>query len=54
VSRAKKAKIEITLVEESNGKRNDEIENDIYKEISEGRTIMPWCKYVNDVTVTST
>jgi H2-forming N5,N10-methylenetetrahydromethanopterin dehydrogenase-like enzyme len=47
----KKALIEITLVEESSGKKNDEIANEIFKEISEGATIIPWCKKVNKVAV---
>ncbi len=50
----KKAIIEITLVDESTGKGNEELENEIYKEISEGRTVIPWCKFVNEVTVSST
>lgn len=47
----KKALIEISLVEESDEKTNDEIANEIYKELSEGTTIIPWCRQVNKVVI---
>jgi hypothetical protein len=47
----KKALIEISLVEESSEKTNDEIASEIFNEISEGRTVIPWCKQVEKVTV---
>jgi len=47
----KKALIEISLVEESSEKTNDEIANEIFNEISEGRTLIPWCKQVEKVAV---
>jgi hypothetical protein len=48
----KKALIEISLVEESSEKTNAEIASEIFNEIFEGRTIIPWCKQVNKVAVT--
>jgi hypothetical protein len=48
----KKSIIEISLVEESSEKANDEIASEIFDDISEGRTIIPWCKKVEKVTVT--
>jgi len=47
----KKALIEISLVEESSEKTNDEIASEIFNEISEGRTVIPWCKQVEKVAV---
>jgi hypothetical protein len=48
----KKALIEISLVEESSEKTNGEIASEIFNEISEGRTVIPWCKQVDKVAVT--
>jgi hypothetical protein len=50
----KKAIIEISLVEESSGKTNDEIASEIFNDISEGRVIIPWCKQVEKVAVIET
>jgi hypothetical protein len=47
----KKALIEISLVEESSEKTNDEIAGEIFNEISEGRIVIPWCKQVEKVAV---
>jgi hypothetical protein len=47
----KKAIIEILLVDESSEKSNDEIANEIFSEVSEGRTVIPWCKRVEKVIV---
>jgi hypothetical protein len=47
----KKAIIEISLVEESSEKTNAEISGEIFTEISEGRTVIPWCKQVEKVAV---
>jgi hypothetical protein len=47
----KKAVIEISLVKESSEKTNDEIASEIFNEISEGRTVIPWCKQVKKVIV---
>jgi hypothetical protein len=48
----KKAIIEISLVEESSERTNDEIANEIFDDISEGSSVIPWCKKVEKVTVT--
>jgi hypothetical protein len=48
---SKKAVIEISLVEESSEKTNDEIANEIFKELAEGATIIPWCGKVNKVVI---
>jgi thiamine pyrophosphokinase len=47
----KKAIIEISLVDESSEKSNDEIADEIFSEVSEGRTVIPWCKRVEKVIV---
>jgi hypothetical protein len=49
---AKKAVIEISLVEESAEKANKEIGKEIFNVLSEGRLVIPWCKKVEKVTVT--
>jgi hypothetical protein len=49
---AKKAIIELFLVEESAAKTNKEIEKEIFDEFFEGRLVIPWCKKVEKVTVT--
>jgi hypothetical protein len=48
----KKVIIEISLVEESSEKTSGEIASEIFIEISEGRTVIPWCKQVDKVAVT--
>ena len=48
---SKKVLIEISLVEEFIEKSNQEIVDEIFKEITEGTTIIPWCKKVNKVVV---
>jgi hypothetical protein len=47
----KKAIIEISLVEECNEKANNEIAGEIFKDLSEGETVIPWCKQINKVLV---
>jgi hypothetical protein len=47
----KKAIIEISLVEESAQETNDDIANEIFKELSEGTTLIPWCRKVNKVII---
>jgi len=49
---AKKVIIEISLVEESAEKANEEIEKEIFDELSVGLLVIPWCKKVEKVTVT--
>ncbi len=51
---AKKAIIEISLVEESSEKTNNEIANEIFEFLSEGSSIIPWYKRVEKVFVTET
>ena len=48
----KKAVIMISLVEESVEKANEEIEEDILEELSEGFLKITWSKDVEKVTVT--
>ena len=47
----KKAIIEIFLVDECLGRKNNEIANEIFSEISEDRSLIPWCKQVDKVVV---
>jgi hypothetical protein len=51
----KRVIIEFSLVEESAGKVNQELVNDMFNDlseaISEGRIIIPWCKKVEKVAV---
>jgi len=47
----KKAVIVISLVEESAEKTNEEIERQIFKELSERPAKIPWMKRVEKVTV---
>jgi len=47
----KKAIIEISLVDESSERTNDEIASEIFDDISEGRIVIPWCKQVEKVAV---
>ena len=48
---SKKALIEISLVEESDEKTNDEIAKEILKELTESAAVIPWCRQVNKVVV---
>ena len=48
----KRAVIVISLVEESVGKANEDIERDISEELSRGLPRIPWFKNVEKVTVT--
>ena len=50
----KKVLIEISLVEECSEKTNQEVAEEIFNEINEGRTLIPWCKQVNKVAVVDT
>ena len=47
----KKAIIEISLVDECFEKTNQEIEDEIFRELSSGRSLIPWCKQVDKVAV---
>jgi hypothetical protein len=47
----KKALIEISLVEASAEKANEEIEKEIFEELSKGLPTIPWMKEVEKVTV---
>lgn len=48
----KKAVIVISLVEESTEKTNEEIEREIFKELSGRPAKIPWMEKVEKVTVT--
>lgn len=48
----KKATIVISLIKESAEKANDEIEKEIFEELSEDLPKIPWSKTVEKVTVT--
>ena len=48
----KRAIIEISLVEESVEKANEEIEKETFEELSKGLPKISWCKEVEKVTVT--
>jgi hypothetical protein len=48
----KKAVIVISLVNESTEKTNEEIEREIFKELSKRPVKIPWMKKVEKVTVT--
>ncbi|MCW4044098.1 MAG: hypothetical protein NWE94_01100 [Candidatus Bathyarchaeota archaeon] len=47
----KKVIIELSLVDESRNKVNQQIVDEIFSDISEGRIIIPWCKKVEKVVV---
>jgi len=49
---AKKATIIISLVNESCEKTNEQIQKEIFQELSKGLPHIPWCKKVEKVTVT--
>lgn len=48
---SKKVIIEISLVEESCEKTDDEIANEIFRDLAEGAIIIPWCGKVNKVVI---
>lgn len=48
----KKAVIVFSLVEESAEKADEEIEKEIFEEVSKGLPKIPWMKKVEKVTVT--
>jgi len=48
----KKAVIVISLVNESIERSSEEIEREIFDELSKGLPRIPWCKKVEKVTVT--
>lgn len=48
----KKAVIEISLVEESAEKSNEEVEKEILRELSRHPPMIPWMKKVKKITVT--
>jgi hypothetical protein len=48
----KKAIIEVSLVEECCERSNQEVANEIFKELSEDISIIPWCKQINKVVIT--
>lgn len=43
--------IECALAEEGTHKANQEIANEIFEELSEDSSCIPWCRKVNKVTV---
>jgi hypothetical protein len=50
---AKKVIIELSLVDESSERPNNEIANEIFGAIQNGNPLLiPWCKEINKVTVT--
>lgn len=48
----KNAIIVVSLVEENVEKSSEEIEREIFDELSKGLPKIPWCKKVEKVTVT--
>jgi hypothetical protein len=48
----KKVTIVISLVDESRESSNEEIQKDIFRELSEGTARIPWCRKVEEVKVT--
>lgn len=48
----KKALITVSLVKESSKVENEEIEKEMFKELSKGSPKIPWLKKVEKVTVT--
>jgi hypothetical protein len=49
---SRKAVIVISLIEESVEKSSEEIENEIFQELSKGNVRIPWCKNIENVRVT--
>jgi hypothetical protein len=50
-SMPKKVLIEISLVDECLMKTNQELADEIFNEINQDRTVIPWSKQVNKVAV---
>lgn len=48
----KKATIVISLVDESCESSSEEIQKEIFRELSKGTARIPWCKKVEEVRVT--
>ena len=48
----RKATIVISLVDESRGSSSEELEKEIFRELSKGTARIPWCKKVEEVRVT--
>jgi len=48
---SKKAVIVVSLVEESAGKANEEIEKEIREELSKHPPMIPWLKEVEKITI---
>jgi hypothetical protein len=48
---AKTVMIELSLIEESTKTSNQEIVDEIFENLSEGRIIIPWCKKVEKVAI---
>ncbi len=48
---AKKAVIVVTLVEESEEKTNDELEKEIFFELSKAPLVIPWMKQLEKVEI---
>ena len=48
----KRASITISLLTESEEKTNEELEKEIFKELSKMSSRIPWCKKIEKVTVT--
>ena len=49
---AKRVVIVLSLVEESVGKANKDLEEEIFNGLCEGGQVIPWCKKVEKVSVT--
>jgi hypothetical protein len=47
----KKAIIEIDLVEECSEKTNDQVAEEIFKSLTEDKTLIPWSKQIKKVVV---
>ncbi|MEM2118834.1 MAG: hypothetical protein QW840_01785 [Candidatus Bathyarchaeia archaeon] len=50
----KKAVIEISLIEESTRKANNEIEEEIFTELSQNTHAIPWAEKIENVKVQKT
>ena len=48
---SKKVLIEMSLVDECSERTNQELVDEIFNELHEGRTVIPWCKKVDKVAV---
>jgi hypothetical protein len=47
----KKAIIEIALVEECAEKTDDAVARDIFDDLADWKTLIPWCKHVKKVVI---